>query len=98
MFNMTRIPQTDCDILHKASPSHPAARQILVFVQDHMFLINVLHPNGKFVGVNALVQSLRECVQSALSAGRAIPLGILTADNRDIWARVRVLLILWKTV
>lgn len=88
MFNMTRIPQSQCDKLHKALPSDPAARQIVVLIQNHMFLVDVYQEGNVFIGLDAMVKQLAACVDNIPATGSAVPVPILTADDRDTWAKV----------
>lgn len=90
MFNMARIPQMTCDRLHKASPDDPASRQIVVLIHNHMFLVDALRNDGTFIGLSLMAHRLSECVNTALSSGEVTPVCILTADDRDSWARVRM--------
>lgn len=92
MFNMTRIPQEKMDRLHKASQSNPAARRITVLVQNHMFSVDVYDKKGCFIGVSAMMERLRACATVASTSKRALPIPILTADDRNTWAKVCILL------
>ncbi|KIM26272.1 hypothetical protein M408DRAFT_330655 [Serendipita vermifera MAFF 305830] len=89
MFNMTRIPQENMDRLHKASSSNPAARRITVLVRNHMFSVDVYDEKGSFIGVNAMTERLRECTAQAQQSKPATSIPILTADDRQTWAKNR---------
>lgn len=91
MFNMTRIPVLSCDRLHQASTADPGSNQILVMIQDHFYLINPYDHNHNFVGVTNIITQLEACVANASSSPKATPLSILTADNRDSWAKVYII-------
>ncbi|KAG8866101.1 hypothetical protein FRC20_009078 [Serendipita sp. 405] len=84
---MTRIPKQGCDILHKAHEGDPSSQQITLLVNGHMFLVDVYDTSGDICSLDTLVQRLRACTLEAQC--EVIPVAILTADDREIWAKNR---------
>ncbi|EIW84318.1 acyltransferase ChoActase COT CPT [Coniophora puteana RWD-64-598 SS2] len=91
MFNNCRIPLSRCDALIEKAQS-PASHQILVMLHDFMYAVTVTTPEDPLVPLpfEAIEQRLGEIVvdvQRRVSSGeRAVPVGVLTADQRDRWA------------
>lgn len=88
MFNMTRIPQPECDMLYKGHPSDSASRQIVVLIRNHMFLVDVYREGDTFVGLDTMVRQLSACARSVSSVKSAVAIPVLTADDRETWAKV----------
>lgn len=84
MFNTSRIPQADCDVLSEPSPSHPASSSVVVMVHGWFYSVPV-----SSLSPSAIANHLESIVHDAdyrLSHGdKAVPLGILSADHRDTW-------------
>lgn len=96
MFNMARIPKPSCDILSKPpQASNPEAQKIYIMIHNWCYAIPVYHPTSppKSVSVQEIETRIRSAVIDAeqrLAAGeRAVPIGALTADQRDKWMQVR---------
>ncbi|KAJ7030394.1 acyltransferase ChoActase/COT/CPT [Mycena alexandri] len=95
MFNVARIPKPMCDILSKPpSASNPDAQKIYIMVHNWCYAIPVYHPATsppKLVDVQEIEARIRSAVvdaQQRLAAGeKAVPVGALTADDRDKWAQ-----------
>ncbi|KIL67534.1 hypothetical protein M378DRAFT_122548 [Amanita muscaria Koide BX008] len=99
MFNIARIPQPCCDVLSQpADPStDPAARKILLMVHNWFYTITVYHPPDspsslpRLMGPGEMEAQIRAVVldvERRLASGEtAVPIGILSADDRDQWAK-----------
>ncbi|KAJ7678921.1 acyltransferase ChoActase/COT/CPT [Mycena polygramma] len=94
MFNMARIPKPSCDILSKPpQASNPDAQKIYIMVHGWCYAIPVYYPAAppKLAGVQEIETRIRSAVidaQQRLDAGeRAVPIGVLTADERDRWTQ-----------
>ncbi|EJF64957.1 acyltransferase ChoActase/COT/CPT [Dichomitus squalens LYAD-421 SS1] len=90
-FHKCRIPQRGCDRLSTVpSPSDPSSRKLLVMVADWMYAVDVVDSDGGSLPPNTIEKRLRVIVQDAearLERGeRPVPIGVLTTDDRDIWA------------
>ena len=101
MFNIARIPEPLCDTL-SGYPNTPtrASRSILVMVHDWCYSVVVYEPP---VGDSPPKLSLPGEIEVRLRAvvldvemrlqnnERAVPIGVLSADNRDRWTKVNTL-------
>jgi hypothetical protein len=92
-FNTCRIPQLHCDSLSTQLPPHlPNARKILVMVNDWTYGVEVYDENQILLSVDTIEQRLRNVVRDVVARMEAgekpIPVGILSADERDRWAEV----------
>ena len=97
IFNTSRIPQLYCDSLSPQPPPHvPNSRKILVMVNDWTYAIETYDDNRQLLCVDTIEQHLRNVVQDVtrrIRAGEeAVPVGILSADHRDRWTEVRLVL------
>ena len=96
IFNTCRIPQPDCDSLSPQPPPHvPNSRKLLVMVNDWTYAIEAYDENRSLLSVDIIEQHLRGVVQDATqriqSGKKAVPVGILSADHRDFWTKVRLI-------
>ena len=95
IFNTCRIPQPNCDSLSPQPPPHvPNSRKLLVMVNDWTYAIEAYDENRSLLSVDIIEQRLRSVVQDATrriqSDEKAVPVGVLSADHRDRWAKVRL--------
>lgn len=97
MFNISRIPQPECDSFSPllTSSSHSNARKILVLMHDWFYTIEVLNESLQPLSVREIERRIRLVVadvESRLKAKEiAVPISILTTDHRDRWTKVSVL-------
>ncbi|RPD60077.1 acyltransferase ChoActase/COT/CPT, partial [Lentinus tigrinus ALCF2SS1-6] len=90
-YNTCRIPQHGCDHLSPLpSAADPHARKVLVMAADWMYAMEAVGHDGSPVNPATLERRLRAIVhdvQTRLAKGeRAVPVGVLTTDDRDRWA------------
>jgi Choline/Carnitine o-acyltransferase len=93
MFNIGRIPHEHCDSLSEVPPpSHPTCRSLLVMIHDWCYTVDVYSEDVKLLDVADIERYIRSVVEDAntrLEKGeRAVPVGVLSADHRDLWAKV----------
>jgi hypothetical protein len=100
MFNVGRKPQPSCDILSEpANPSiDPSARKVLVMLHNWFYTITVYHPpessssRPRLLEPCEIASQLRaimfDAEQRLADGERAVPIGILSADDRDRWSEV----------
>ena len=93
MFNVGRIPHEHCDTLSDVPPaSHPNRRKLFLMVHDWCYTVDVYDEGFKLLDVSSIEKRIKAVVSdvgSRLSQGeRAVPVGILTSDRRDLWATV----------
>jgi carnitine O-acetyltransferase len=95
MFNVARIPQMHCDTL-STSPPKPhslSARSLLVMFHNFCYTIPVYSPTGQLSSPKDIYRRLCSVVRDVdarlQAEEEAFPIGVLSADDRDIWAKVR---------
>ncbi|EGN98888.1 hypothetical protein SERLA73DRAFT_54801 [Serpula lacrymans var. lacrymans S7.3] len=91
MFNISRIPQVHCDALSEVpQPYEPNARKIVIMVHDFCYAVEVYDSHNRQIPVDVIEQRLREVVNDVSNrierGDVAVPVGVLTADERDTWA------------
>ena len=102
MFNIARIPEPLCDTL-SGYPDTPtrASRSILVMVHDWCYSVVVYDPPVKDSPpklslrgeIEARIRAVVLDVETRLQNGeKAVPIGVLSADNRDRWSKVNIIL------
>jgi len=97
MWNIARVPLANCDVL-TTNPhlSSPDARSIVVLIHDFFYVVEVYDECQKSHSPGVIERRLWSCVRDVerrLASGeRAKPIGILSTDDRDQWAEVRLLL------
>ena len=92
-YNTCRIPQHGCDQFSPApSLANADARKILVMTADWMYAVEAVGPDGSPVEPAILEHRLRGIVHDAQTrfekGERAVPVAVLTTDDRDRWADV----------
>lgn len=102
MFNIARIPKLGCDTLSQRCADDNSGK-VLVMVHDWCYTVDVYEPESKsLVGDNPSTRTLlppktiesrlRQIVYDAherlLRGEQAVPVGLLSSDDRDIWAKV----------
>ena len=103
MFNIGRIPQPCCDVLSETADlsTNSAARKVLLMLHNWFYTITVYNPPTSSSSLPQLIkpQEIENQIRAAaldaeqrLADGeKAVPIGVLSADDRDRWASVRVL-------
>ncbi|OJT11461.1 Carnitine O-acetyltransferase [Trametes pubescens] len=90
-FNTCRIPQRECDRFpSRPTASDPDGHKILVMVADWMYAVEAIAPDGDPLSAAAIERRLRAIVSDVERrherGERAVPLSVLTTDDRDRWA------------
>ncbi|KAF8982110.1 Carnitine O-acetyltransferase mitochondrial [Entomortierella lignicola] len=68
------------------------ANYVAVLFRDQIFRVPVSGPNGERVSTKAIEQQLKnvvEAVNNLPQNEKQEPIGVLTSENRDIWAKAR---------
>ncbi|KAF8896423.1 carnitine acetyltransferase [Infundibulicybe gibba] len=96
MFNIARIPKQHCDILSTPpSPSSPSSHKLLLMIHNWFYTVTVTRPTSdparpELIPVREIETQIHGVVldvERRLADGeRAVPIGILSADQRDLWA------------
>ena len=85
MYNSTRIPLAGCDIIRQTPANH-----IVLFIQDHLYSIDVYGEHQTLLSPGQVLGRIQSCVVDAQKRGPASSVSVLTADNREAWAKVRI--------
>jgi hypothetical protein len=93
MFNIGRVPHEPCDTLSPvSSPSDPDTKKLFIMVHDWFYAVDVYDDNHKLIKVGDMekrFKAVAEDVSTRLGKGeKAVPIGLLSADRRDLWAKV----------
>ncbi|KAJ1823494.1 Carnitine O-acetyltransferase mitochondrial [Coemansia sp. RSA 2671] len=89
MFNACRIPQKPSDICRTVSYEGNAT--VVVIRNAQFFLLPLIHDGAMLT--QAEIEQVLDRIVAQADANAAVPVGLLTADNRDTWAENRRLLI-----
>ncbi|KAG0002293.1 Carnitine O-acetyltransferase mitochondrial [Entomortierella chlamydospora] len=68
------------------------ANYVAVMMRDQIFKVPVSGPNGERVSIKAIEQQLKnvvEAVNNMPQSEKQEPIGVLTSENRDTWAKAR---------
>lgn len=88
LFNSTRIPTKGKDILVTEEKDN----NVLIVHKGHFYTIPVLNEDGSIVDPKELYACIRHILDSSVKEAE-FPVGVLTSENRDVWADVRSKLI-----
>ncbi|XP_027023254.2 carnitine O-palmitoyltransferase 2, mitochondrial [Tachysurus fulvidraco] len=84
LFNSTRIPKPKRDELF----TDQKGRHVLVMRRGNMYIFDALDKDGNMVKPAEILSHLKYILADATPAA-AFPLGVLTSENRDVWAGLR---------
>ncbi|KAE8293822.1 Carnitine O-palmitoyltransferase 2, mitochondrial [Larimichthys crocea] len=84
LFNSTRIPRRGRDELF----TDEKGRHLLVMRKGNMYVFDIMDRDGNLVKP-AEIQSHLKYILSDPTPAPAFPLGVLTSENRDVWAGLR---------
>lgn len=92
------MPQLHCDIPSPDPPhSSSDAHKMIIMIRDWFYAIDAYHPNGTLISPNDMEKRIRSAVWDVgrrMRAGEAaVPVGILSSDERDRWAKVHYLFV-----
>ncbi|KAJ2437950.1 Carnitine O-acetyltransferase mitochondrial, partial [Coemansia sp. RSA 2424] len=82
MFNATRVPRRPIDV--EATYDLAANEHIAVARNGQFFVLPLVH-GGQLLSAAEIEAQLDRIVAQA-DSGAAVPVGVLTSDNRDVWA------------
>jgi carnitine O-palmitoyltransferase 2 len=86
LFNSTRIPKPDCDILVSNTDN---IRHIIVIKGGHYYKVNILEKNGQLFSAAKIAAIMKYLSEDLNEEENKYPLGYFTADKRDRWALIR---------
>ncbi|XP_063057359.1 carnitine O-palmitoyltransferase 2, mitochondrial [Engraulis encrasicolus] len=84
LFNSTRIPKPGRDELY----TNDKGRHLMVMRKGHVYVFDVVDADGNLLSP-AEIQAHLKHILSDESPAAAFPVGVLTSENRDIWAALR---------
>lgn len=79
---------TGCDEVRQTQANH-----IVLFIQDHLYSIDVYGEYEALLSPAQVLGRIQSCVVDAQKRGPAPPISLLTADDREAWAKVRIHLV-----
>ncbi|KAJ8730685.1 hypothetical protein PYW08_002098 [Mythimna loreyi] len=84
LFGATRLPKLNKDEIFR----NPTSKHVLVQKQGNFYVFDVLDDNGNLLSPLEMLGNLNKIMNDNTPASEH-PLGILTAQNRDEWAKQR---------
>ncbi|XP_068175732.1 carnitine O-palmitoyltransferase 2, mitochondrial isoform X2 [Antennarius striatus] len=84
LFNSTRIPKLGRDELF----TDTKGKHLLVMRKGHMYVFDILDKDGNLVKPSEIQSHLKYILSDPMPAP-TFPLGVLTSENRDVWAGLR---------
>jgi len=100
MFNSARIPAPHRDLLSPPDFTSPDSLKVLLMIHNWCYSISVYHPPTSANSLPQLIQpreieyqicAVVSDVEHRLANGEtAVPIGALSADQRDQWAEARL--------
>ncbi|XP_055539996.1 carnitine O-palmitoyltransferase 2, mitochondrial [Wyeomyia smithii] len=84
LFGATRIPETGKDRIYRNEKS----RHLLVVRNGHLYSVEVLDEEGNIEQPGTLLARFKRVLADSRPIAES-PLGILTTENRDSWAKIR---------
>lgn len=86
LFNSTRIPKPDCDILKTYSQN---VHHIIVIKRGQYYKVNILDKHGQLLPAEKIAAMMKYLSEELNEDENKYPLGYFTADRRNRWAEVR---------
>ncbi|CAF1211889.1 unnamed protein product [Adineta ricciae] len=86
LFNSTRIPKIDCDVLETNAQD---VRHIIVIKRGHYYKVNILDKNGQLLPAEQIAAMMKYLCEDLNEEENKHPLGYFTADKRDRWGKIR---------
>ncbi|XP_076859978.1 carnitine O-palmitoyltransferase 2, mitochondrial [Brachyhypopomus gauderio] len=84
LFNSTRIPKPKTDELC----THQKGNHLLVMKRGNMYVFDVVDRDGNLVKPTEILSHLKYILADPTPAP-VCPVGVLTSENRDVWAGLR---------
>ncbi|KAM7352815.1 carnitine palmitoyltransferase 2 [Cochliomyia hominivorax] len=86
LFGTSRIPELEKDRLVQS----PRSKHIMVMRRGNIYAVDVLDANGNIEPAKEILARLNAVIQlDETKSANEEPLGVLTADERNEWARIR---------
>lgn len=95
MFNACRLPRAGADVLATRNPVSEHAQDVMLMLHDFVYMVRVCKDDRTPLPVQTIEDRIRAVVLDVIrrvDAGEsAVPVGVLSSDDRDCWAEVSVL-------
>lgn len=86
LFGTSRIPELEKDRLVQS----PKSKHIMVMRRGNIYAVDVLDDNGNIEPAKEILARLNAVIKlDETKTVNEVPLGVLTADERNEWARIR---------
>ncbi|KAG2074286.1 acyltransferase ChoActase/COT/CPT [Suillus decipiens] len=90
MFNTCRLPRAGADILATRNLASEHAQDIILMLHDFVYAVRVCEDDRTPLPVQTIEDRIRAVVLDVIkrmeSGENAVPVGVLTSDDRDRWA------------
>jgi carnitine O-acetyltransferase len=86
LFHSSRYPAKPSDTTAKFDPK--ANNHIVVIRKNRFFVVPLAHASGRDLRAAELKAQFNAIIEMAGEECVAPPIGVLTSDNRDVWAEV----------
>lgn len=90
MFNTCRLPRAGADVLATRNPASEHAQDIMLMLHDFVYTVRVCEDDRTPLPVQTIEDRIRAVVLDVIkrieSGESAVPVGVLTSDDRDRWA------------
>ncbi|KAG2347787.1 acyltransferase ChoActase/COT/CPT [Suillus weaverae] len=90
MFNTCRLPRAGVDVLTTRNPASEHAQDIMLMLHDFVYTVRVCEDDRTPLPVQTIEDRIRSVVLDVIkrmeSGESAVPVGVLTSDDRDRWA------------
>jgi len=91
LFHSSRYPVMPCDTAAKFDPQ--TNNHIVVIRKNRFFVVPLADASGRDLSASELEAQFNTIIKTAGSENSPTPVGVLTSDNRDVWAKAREALI-----
>ncbi|XP_041348084.1 carnitine O-palmitoyltransferase 2, mitochondrial-like [Gigantopelta aegis] len=88
LFNSTRIPRKSKDELY----TDETARHLVVLRKGNFYIFDVLDSNGNIYPAEDIMSHIKYILEDSAPIPE-YPVGVMTTENRDVWADVRTNLV-----
>jgi carnitine O-acetyltransferase len=91
LFHSSRYPSKPSDTTAKFDPK--TNNHIVVIRKNRFFVVPLRHASGRDLSAAELEAQFNAIIEMAGEECVAPPIGVLTSDNRDVWAEAREALV-----
>lgn len=88
LFGTTRVPGVGKDKIQYGKDIRPQPTHIVVIHNGHLFRVPVFDSFGNMLSIRQLTEQLRQHVLPKSQNPNGDPIGVVSSDTRDTWARI----------